>query len=417
MRIVWQLAKGLRGIILLVGCLMVFGKQGGNVLLHLGVGLLMFGQFAFGDRQLEQRLSLVEGESSNTLVNLDLVELDLIARTDQGDEVIAIPGNRLRKAAKTGAVISDDALPVDIRVVDFFENSSLRDPDGENSATTGYGLEVEAVEARKSGGTDSDLNLRSAYVDLIDKQSGDSLGVHLVSQQLSDRVMLVADGKSKDLYDTVTVDGTSYDLGLKFHREVKPYWVQLVDVRRVNYSGTDTPRDYSSFIRIVDEATGEDRRERVWMNNPLRYRGETFYQSSYTPLPSGKEMTGIQVVRNSGWLIPYLACSITALGMLAHFFGTLTRFLKRRERETGKVEPEQSAGDGLAPKKPSRLPVVISVGVFGLLAGTMLVPWGAVKDDMRPAERETKFDFYAAGKYPHSLVVGFCRWMRTPDKR
>ena len=401
LRIVWQLAKGLgAGIILLVGCLMVFGKQGGNVLLHLGVGLLMFGQFAFGDRQLEQRLSLVEGESSNTLVNLDLVELDLIAKTDQGDEVIAIPGNRLRKAAKTGAVISDDALPVDIRVVDFFENSSLRDPEGENTATTGYGLEVEAVEARKSGGTDSDLNLVSAYVDLIDKQSGDSLGVHLVSQQLSDRVMLVADGKSKDLYDTVTVDGTSYDLGLKFHREVKPYWVQLVDVRRVNYSGTDTPRDYSSFIRIVDEATGEDRRERVWMNNPLRYRGETFYQSSYTPLPSGKEMTGIQVVRNSGWLIPYLACSITALGMLAHFFGTLTRFLKRRERETGKVEPEQSAGDGLAPKKPSRLPVVISVGVFGLLAGTMLVPWGAVKDDMRPAERETKFDFYAAGKIP-----------------
>ena len=173
----------------------------------------------------------------------------MIAKTDQGDEVIAIPGNRLRKAAKTGAVISDDALPVDIRVVDFFENSSLRDPEGENTATTGYGLEVEAVEARKSGGTDSDLNLRSAYVDLIDKQSGDSLGVHLVSQQLSDRVMLVADGKSKDLYDTVTVDGTSYDLGLKFHREVKPYWVQLVDVRRVNYSGTDTPRDYSSFIR------------------------------------------------------------------------------------------------------------------------------------------------------------------------
>ena len=67
------MAKGLGGgIILLVGCLMVFGKQGGNVLLHLGVGLLMFGQFAFGDRQLEQRLGLVEGESSNTLVNLDL---------------------------------------------------------------------------------------------------------------------------------------------------------------------------------------------------------------------------------------------------------------------------------------------------------------------------------------------------------
>ena len=166
-------------------------------------------------------------------------------------------------------VISDESLPVDVGVVEFYENSNLRTAQGENLATAGFGLEAEAVRARKSGGTDSELNLASAYVDLIDKETGESLGVYLVSQLLSDRVMLLADGKSKDRYDSVTIGGTAYDIGLKFHREVKPYWVQLVDVRRVNYSGTDTPRDYSSFIRIVDEATGEDRRERVWMNNPL----------------------------------------------------------------------------------------------------------------------------------------------------
>lgn len=401
LRIVWQLAKGLgAGIILLIGCLLVFGKQGGNVLLHLGVGLLMFGQFAFGDRQLEQRLSLIEGESSNTLVNLDLIELDLIAKGTDRDEVIAIPGSRLRAAAESGSVISDDALPVDVRVVEFFENSNLREVEGENLATAGFGREVQAVRARKSGGTDSELNLSSAYVDLIDKDSGESLGVHLVSQLLSDRVMLLADGKSQDRYDTVTLGDAEYDIGLKFHREVKPYWVQLVDVRRVNYSGTDTPRDYSSFIRIVDEATGEDRRERVWMNNPLRYRGETFYQSSYTPLPSGKEMTGIQVVQNSGWLIPYLACSITALGMLAHFFGTLTRFLKRRERETRKQVSDTSKGEEVSAHAPSKLPVFASLAGFALLAGIMLIPTSAFRDEMRPAERNAKFDFYAAGKIP-----------------
>lgn len=401
LRIVWQLAKGLgAGIILLVGCQLVFGKQGGNVLLHLGVGLLMFGQFAFGDRQLEQRLSLIEGESSNTLVNLDLIELDLIAKGEDRDEVIAIPGSRLRAAAESGSVISDDALPVDVRVVEFFENSNLREVEGENLATSGFGQEVQAVRARKSGGTDSELNLSSAYVDLIDKDSGESLGVHLVSQLLSDRVMLLADGKSQDRYDTVTIGDAEYDIGLKFHREVKPYWVQLVDVRRVNYSGTDTPRDYSSFIRIVDEATGEDRRERVWMNNPLRYRGETFYQSSYTPLPGGKEMTGIQVVQNSGWLIPYLACSITALGMLAHFFGTLTRFLKRRERETRKQGAEASKEKEMDAQVPSKWPVYASFALFALFACVMLVPTAAFRNAMRPAERNAKFDFYAAGKIP-----------------
>ncbi len=41
LRIVWQLAKGLgAGVILMIGCLLVFDRQGGNVLLHLGVGLV-----------------------------------------------------------------------------------------------------------------------------------------------------------------------------------------------------------------------------------------------------------------------------------------------------------------------------------------------------------------------------------------
>ncbi|MGI9470372.1 MAG: cytochrome c biogenesis protein, partial [Rubripirellula sp.] len=114
LRIVWQLTKGLgAGVILLIGCQMLFDKQGGNVLLHLGVGLLMVGQFAFGDRQLEQRLSLVEGESSNTLVNLDLVEMTFIKKGDGGEDVVAIPGSRLRLAAQQEEVISDEALPVD----------------------------------------------------------------------------------------------------------------------------------------------------------------------------------------------------------------------------------------------------------------------------------------------------------------
>lgn len=398
LRIVWQLTKGLgAGVILMVGCLLVFDKQGGNVLLHLGVGLLMVGQFAFGDRQLEQRLSLVEGESSNTLLNLDAIEMTFIERLEDSEKVIPIPGSRLRQAAASGDVIDDPALPANVRVVAFYENSTLKDVGRDNLATKGVGLEVRAAEMSKSGGTDSAMNLASAYVELIDRKSGESFGTFLISQSLSDRKMLVPDSKETDIFDTVTIGDTDYDIGLKFHREVKPYWVQLEDVRRVDYSGTDTPRDYSSFIRIVDPETGEDRKERVWMNNPLRYRGETFYQSNYTPLRSGKEMTGIQVVRNSGWLIPYVACSITALGMLVHFMGTLTRFLSRRERETRNESSVVLDADG---RVASRLPIFVTLGGFLLLAVYMLIPWQAVMLNMRPTTRAEQFDMYAAGKIP-----------------
>ena len=393
LRIVWQLTKGLgAGLILMVGCLMIFGKQGGNMLLHLGVGLLMVGQFAFGDRQLEQRLNLVEGQSSNALVNLDEVEMTFIQPAEDEDTVTAIPGSRLKKAFRDKTLISHQSLPVDVRVIDFMENSSMSAPTVKNRATKGVGLQAEAKSKPKSGGTDSQINVPAVYVELIDKETKDSLGVHLLSQWVSDQELLMPGESVTNDYDSVTINDTEYKVGLQFHREVKSYWVHLEDVQRTNYSGTETPRDYSSFIRIIDPETGDDRRERVWMNNPLRYRGETFFQSSYTALPSGKELTGLQVVRNSGWLIPYVACSITALGLLVHFLGTLSRFLRRREREISNepaIEKDNSASTAF-----------VAAALFAVMGIYMLVPWDDVKNKMRPEDRNLTFDFQSAGRIP-----------------
>ena len=400
LRIVWQLTKGLgAGVVLLVGCLILFGKQGGNVLLHLGVGLLMVGQFVFGDRQLEQRLSLIEGESSNTLVNLDKVELTFIENEADEDTVVGIPGSRLMAAQRDESKLSHPLLPVDVRVLEYFGNSKLVDTDADNLATTGMGKEVQAKQTRKSGGVDSEVNLAAAYVELLDKESGKSLGTHLVSQSISDREILLPGQQAVDRFDEVTVGDSTYNLGLRYHREVKPYWVQLKDVRRENYSGTDTPRDYTSEIRIFDPATGEDRHERVWMNNPLRFRGETFFQSSYTALPTGKELTGLQVVQNSGWMIPYVACSITALGMLVHFLTTLARFTNRRERE---IRRELTANPGLSRYQSNPTAAGIGALCFCLMGVAILQPWKAFtygRVTEAPVDEEA-FDLAAAGAIP-----------------
>lgn len=391
LRIVWQLTKGLgAGLILMVGCLMIFGKQGGNMLLHLGVGLLMVGQFAFGDRQLEQRLTLVEGQSSNALVNLDEIEMTFIQKADGEDTVTAIPGSRLMSAFLDKSLISDASLPVDVRVVDFIENCKMARTNDKNRATKGIGKQIQAAKLPKSGGTDSAVNVPAIYVELLDKTSNESLGVHMLTQWVSDRALLLPGENATNEFDSLSVGEADYKLGLQYHREVKPYWVHLEDVQRINYSGTETPRDYSSFIRIIDTETGDDRHERVWMNNPLRYRGETFFQSSYDVLPSGKELTSLQVVRNSGWLIPYLACSITALGLLVHFLGTLSRFLRRREREL-KIQPVSD--------KPS-FAAFVATGLFAVMGIYMLVPWTDVMNRMRPESRDLAFDFQSAGRIP-----------------
>ncbi|QDS96178.1 Cytochrome c biogenesis protein CcsA [Roseimaritima multifibrata] len=390
LRILWQLLKG-TGVaaVMMLGCHLIFGKQGGNVLLHFGVALLMVGQFAYGDRQLEQKLNLGEGEASNTVINISKVDLSFMDNSDpKNTKVVAVPSSQLQVAFEDGSVISDPAIPFDIKVPAFYVNSTLVDPAEveTNLATAGIGLELAVVEARMEGGVSSTPNVASAYVELLAKDSGDSLGTFLVTQFINDGKSLFATDRP-DEFEDVTADGITYEMGLRFRRIAKPYWVKLIDVRRNDYAGSSTAQSFSSVIRMIDTETGEDRKERIWMNNPLRYRGETFYQQDYTPMPGGKERTGLQVVRNSGWLIPYLACSIVGVGLLFHFAGTLGRYISRRDRES------RAAGF---------FPVAAGVAIaFVVLIVTMkLVPWSAVAMAMNPERAQEQRDMYRAGEIP-----------------
>src|SRR5439155_808303 len=80
-----------------------------------------------------------------------------------------------------------------------------------------------------------------------------------------------------------------------------------------------------------DPERNENREVTVSMNQPLRrfpkgglgltwlFNGETFYQSSFLPPQAGAKGTVLQVVRNPGWLMPYVSCILVAVGMMAHF--------------------------------------------------------------------------------------------------
>jgi hypothetical protein len=65
----------------------------------------------------------------------------------------------------------------------------------------------------------------------------------------------------------------------------------------------------------------------IYMNNPLRYAGETYYQASFDADDAG---TILQVVHNPSWITPYLACVMVAAGLITQFLYHLIPFLKRR---------------------------------------------------------------------------------------
>ncbi len=96
----------------------------------------------------------------------------------------------------------------------------------------------------------------------------------------------------KGVGEKVTVDGKTYDVALRFKRDYKPYSMHLIDGRFDKYMGTDKPSNYSSDLRLVDTSRHVDRKVHIWMNNPLRYGGETFYQSQMEIDPmTGREFT------------------------------------------------------------------------------------------------------------------------------
>jgi hypothetical protein len=154
-------------------------------------------------------------------------------------------------------------------------------------------------------------------VKFTDKKTHDSLGTYLVSLWLYQ-----ADRPQK-----VEYGGKTYDVHLRFKRNYKPYTIHLIKFTHDIYVGTDKPKNFSSQIRLVDPRNNEDRKVLIYMNNPLRYDGETFYQVSFLPKDQG---TVLQVVRNPGWEMPYLSCGMVAVGMLVHFGQSLAGFLKRR---------------------------------------------------------------------------------------
>ncbi len=334
MRILWQLIKAEMATgVLLAGCVMIFKRRCGVVLLHAGVLLIMANEVLVGVSAEEGQMVIQEGHTRNYVRDIRSVELAVIDRSHPGyDEVTAIPKSRLVSGQVSGQVIRDKQLPFDIKVNRFLQNSAIRPADegDENLATAGVGLRQIAVERDAGVGTDTGgkVDMSAVYITLIDKESSQPIATHLVS--------LVAGFNG--IAETVTVaeaakDGPgekTYEIFLRFRRTYKPYSMMLEDFRFDRYIGTEMAKNYSSQLRLVDKQRNVDREVRIWMNNPLRYAGETFYQSEFTRDRQGRENgTILQVVTNVGWMMPYVGCMIVATGMLAQFSIALLRFLRR----------------------------------------------------------------------------------------
>jgi hypothetical protein len=119
----------------------------------------------------------------------------------------------------------------------------------------------------------------------------------------------------------------TWRLTMRPARYYKPYSVTLQKFTHEKYAGTEIPKNFASQIALIDPERSLNRDVLIYMNHPLRYRGETYYQAGFQKDDSA---TILQVVHNPSFLAPYVACVIVAAGLLVQFGYHLVGFARKR---------------------------------------------------------------------------------------
>lgn len=288
-------------------------KRSGIFLIHAGLIVLLLSEVVTGRWAIEGHMTIEEGRSSNYVEQNRKIELAVVDPSDPAsNQVTTIPHGLLR----TPQDIRHEALPFDITVVEYMVNSTLKDASSfaRNPATAGEGVRWVAMAAPEISGTDTKqrMDAPSVYVTLRNKRTAQTIGTYLVSLWFDDP-------------QEVDIEGKKYTLELRFKRSYKPYTLHLIEFRHDKYIGTETPKNFSSQIRLVDPEQKIDREVLIYMNHPLRHAGETFYQADFR----GDSTTILQVVRNPGWLLPYVSCLIVSVGLIVQFVLSLLKFLRK----------------------------------------------------------------------------------------
>lgn len=290
-------------------------KKIGIILLHLGVILLLVGQLLTGLFARETQMRIDEGQTLGYSEAAREVELAVIDVTNPDyDQVVAIPEGALVR----GGTIQNPTLPFTLQIKRFQPNNrvSLRAQASDappSLATNGFGANVVVTEVSRTV-KDDERDLSAAFVE-VNGLNG-SLGTWLVSNAIPDP-------------QSFTVDNRTYELVMRQRRFYRQFALTLLHFAHDRYAGTDIPKNFSSRVRLVDSERNENREVLISMNDPLRYRGFTFYQAGFD---NNDKTTILQVVKNPAMLLPYIACGLVALGLLTQFSMHLFGFVRKGNR-------------------------------------------------------------------------------------
>lgn len=283
----------------------------GIQLIHAGLIIMLAGGLFTDLFAIESYMQLTPGQTKEYSEDRRAMELAISDITQPAtEEVTVIPEGLLKREA----MIRHFSLPFTIEIRDYFQNSRLQMLKvGPGIATRGVGRKISVDRLPRGTGV-NERDVASALLEVLpatDKPV--SLGTWLVSDALG----------AEQIFSCA---GRNWKLALRPARYQQPFSITLQKFSHDLYPGTQIPKNFSSRVTLRDPERTLEREALIYMNHPLRYRGQTFYQAGFQ---EGDTATILQVVRNPSFLAPYLACVIVALGLFVQFGYHLVGFARR----------------------------------------------------------------------------------------
>lgn len=273
--------------------------KAGIIITHFGVLLLLLGGLFTALTQEEGYLVIEQGSQATIIKDYHQRELQIYR---DGDRVITMPHQALHR----GLELSDPALPFKMNIDTYCYNCKIQ---------------------RRAEADQADWVPPGKFMQLVPTDASPSDEENLTGIEFTIQGSGATDGKylTFDAFPKppeLEVGGHSYKITIDRSERTLPFTVQLDKFERELHPGTSMASAYHSLVTVLDGDTKWT--ASIRMNEPLRYRGYTLYQSSFD-LSGEKPFTVLSVVRNTGRLFPYISSLIMAAGLILHLIIRLRR--------------------------------------------------------------------------------------------
>jgi hypothetical protein len=285
-------------------------KKFGLWVVHGGLLLLLVGGFITQLMAVESQLTLAEGQTGQTTTSYD--QWEVVAFTSQGDTntVTAYADYAL----KPGAVLRFDQFKSTLTVKTYYENAAAFT----SMATGGVMPYINASRI---------ASMEPRKLEKESPQNAPGVIATLKTEGADDRDILLYGLERNPL--ALTLNGERVFLQLRRRNYPLDFSITLRDFVRTLHPGTETPKSFESDVSLNHHGSSRDLK--IWMNNPLRYEGYTFFQASFSIDQTG-ELSTFAVVTNPGRVLPYVSSLMVFGGMLLHFILHFLGYVKRTAR-------------------------------------------------------------------------------------